>query len=45
MELRILFTVFCLLPFIQAGKILFWCPFASKSIKMTFIPLLEELAK
>ena len=41
----ILVTILCFMPLIEGGKILFWCPFASKSVKITFIPLLDELAK
>ena len=29
----------------EAGKILFYTPFAAKSYKITFTPLLEELSK
>jgi hypothetical protein len=33
-----------LIGFTNAGKILFYIPFASKSIKITFMPLVEEMA-
>ena len=29
----------------EAGKILFYTPFAAKSYKITFTPILEELSK
>ena len=46
MDLKaILVTILCFIPLIEGGKILFWCPFASKSVKITFIPLLDELSK
>jgi hypothetical protein len=28
----------------KGGKVMFYIPFASKSIKMTFVPLVEEMA-
>ena len=29
---------------VQSGKILLWCPVASKSMKITFMPVVERLA-
>ena len=29
----------------EGGKILFWSPFGSKSTKICYMPMLEELAK
>ena len=29
----------------EGGKILFWMPVGSKSMKITYMPMLEELAK
>ena len=31
--------------FTEGGNILVWLPFVSKSIKITYTPILEELAK
>merc|ERR1712038_1329086 len=51
-EIKMKFSViFCFLsiigisPNVNAGKILFWSPFASKSMKICFTPLFDELAK
>ena len=29
---------------VQSGKILFWCPVGSKSMRITFMPVIENLA-
>ena len=33
-----------LMPVIQSGRILVWCPATSKSVKITFMPIVETLA-
>ena len=38
-------TLATLLASCEAGKIMFWMPVGSKSMKITYMPMLEELAK
>ena len=38
-------SLLCLLAYSEEGRVLVWCPAASKSIKITFMPVVESLAE
>ncbi len=42
---KVLLALLAMSTFANAGKVLFFVPFASKSIKITFWPLAQEVAK
>ena len=42
---RLLLSVIFLCATVNAGKILFWTPLSTKSVKITFTPVLEALAE
>ena len=39
------FLLMFLISFVHGGKVLFYIPFASKSVKITFTPILEKLSE
>ena len=44
-NMKILLFLLIFVSVVNGGKVLFYIPFASKSMKITFIPILEELSK
>jgi hypothetical protein len=46
MRLLLLFLIVSAMAMVaNAGKIMFYIPFSSTSVKMTYMPLVEEMAK
>ena len=38
-------SLLCLFAHSEGGRVLVWCPAASKSIKITFMPVVKSLAE